>query len=494
MKYVSTRGHSANQGFTDILLEGLGSDGGLMVPELWPRITRPKLDAMRDLAYPRLAFEILRFFADDFPGAELKGIVEKTYDAKVFGTPEITPLTTLEPNLHLLSLSNGPTLAFKDIAMQLLGPLFESVLERQGRRCRLIELPNDPPEPTSQELYAVRKRHAYWYGDFVEHMEQQLAGEDQESWLNEGDAERENIVAAIQWGFEHRIDPDLALRMCTAFCRYWHVRGLFFEGIEHTLKAVSRVPGRQDAMKLHALNRAGLLLAAIGDWERSQVAYKHAFALAEFIGNEPMQGAIMCNLGATLRDLGKLDEARLALEEAVQLCRAIGDERRLTSALCNLAATMLDLGELEVARHGLEQLDKALSENPDSYALAAVLCNWGDYYRANHRHAMAAEAYERAYWAYVKLHDPRSLAQVLRMVGELALSREEYKAAARLFGAAECVRDQCSIPIRPVDRQSAINAIERTKEALGESVFGVEWDHGRAMPMEETGLLLASLK
>ena len=138
MKYVSTRGHSASQSFTDILLEGLAPDGGLMVPEQWPRITRPKLDAMRDLPYPRLAFEILRFFADDFPGGELKGIVERTYTPEIFGTPEITPLHTLEPNLHLLRLSNGPTLAFKDVAMQLLGNLFESVLERQGRRLNVL--------------------------------------------------------------------------------------------------------------------------------------------------------------------------------------------------------------------------------------------------------------------------------------------------------------------------------------------------------------------
>ena len=138
MKYVSTRGHSASQTFTDILLEGLAPDGGLMVPEQWPRITRPKLDAMRDLPYPRLAFEILRFFADDFPGGELKALVERTYTAEVFGTPEITPLHTLEPNLHLLRLSNGPTLAFKDVAMQLLGNLFESVLEKQGRRLNVL--------------------------------------------------------------------------------------------------------------------------------------------------------------------------------------------------------------------------------------------------------------------------------------------------------------------------------------------------------------------
>jgi len=138
VKYQSTRGHAAQQTFTDILLEGLASDGGLAVPELWPRVTRPKLDAMRDLAYPQLAFEILRFFADDFPGAELKRIVERTYTKEVFGTPEITPLKPLGEGMYLLACSNGPTLAFKDIAMQLLGNLFESVLAKQGRDLNIL--------------------------------------------------------------------------------------------------------------------------------------------------------------------------------------------------------------------------------------------------------------------------------------------------------------------------------------------------------------------
>ena len=138
MKYVSTRGHAASQNFTDILLEGLAPDGGLMVPEQWPRIMPAKLAAMRDLPYAQLAFEILRFFADDFPGGDLKSIVTRTYTAEVFGSPEITPLRTLEPNLHILGLSNGPTLAFKDVAMQLLGHLFEHVLEKQARRLNVL--------------------------------------------------------------------------------------------------------------------------------------------------------------------------------------------------------------------------------------------------------------------------------------------------------------------------------------------------------------------
>jgi threonine synthase len=138
MKYVSTRGHDTGASFTDILLEGLAPDGGLMVPETWPRIMRVKLDAMRDLPYPRLAFEILRFFATDYPGADLKQAVDRTYTREIFGTPEITPLRTLEPNLHILGLSNGPTLAFKDLALQLLGRLFEQVLEKQDRSLNVL--------------------------------------------------------------------------------------------------------------------------------------------------------------------------------------------------------------------------------------------------------------------------------------------------------------------------------------------------------------------
>jgi threonine synthase len=138
VKYVSTRGHGASQSFTDILLEGLAPDGGLMVPEQWPRVMRAKLDAMRDMPYPKLAFEIIRFFADDYPGADLKRAVDESYSAEIFGTPEITPLRTLEPNLHILALSNGPTLAFKDIALQLVGRLFEQVLERQDRTLNVL--------------------------------------------------------------------------------------------------------------------------------------------------------------------------------------------------------------------------------------------------------------------------------------------------------------------------------------------------------------------
>jgi threonine synthase len=118
--YVSTRGGGKPQRFSGILLEGLAADGGLYVPEKFPRAD---LARWRRLPYVELAKLILREFMDDVP--DLDALVERTYTARIFGSDEITPLKTLEPGLHLLALSNGPTAAFKDVAMQLLGNLFE---------------------------------------------------------------------------------------------------------------------------------------------------------------------------------------------------------------------------------------------------------------------------------------------------------------------------------------------------------------------------------
>ncbi|WP_333842389.1 threonine synthase [Pelomicrobium sp.] len=138
MRYVSTRGGMVPQSFCQILLEGLAPDGGLVVPEAYPRLGEAELAGLRGRPYPELAFEIIRRFADDIPSEDLKRLVEHTYSKEIFRSDEITPVKTLEPGLHLLRLSNGPTLAFKDVAMQLLGNLFEYVLEREGTQINIL--------------------------------------------------------------------------------------------------------------------------------------------------------------------------------------------------------------------------------------------------------------------------------------------------------------------------------------------------------------------
>ena len=138
MRYISTRGGAQPKPFCDILLEGLAPDGGLAMPESYPHLSDADLTRMRAMSYPDLAFSVLSKFIDDIPADALKALVDKAYRAEVFGSADIAPLTTLEPGLHILGLSNGPTLAFKDLAMQLLGNLFEYVLAREGRELNIL--------------------------------------------------------------------------------------------------------------------------------------------------------------------------------------------------------------------------------------------------------------------------------------------------------------------------------------------------------------------
>ncbi|CAM3646066.1 threonine synthase [Paracidovorax anthurii] len=142
MRYLSTRGHADRKRFCEILLEGLAPDGGLYLPEHYPRIDDAALTRLRaayhEQGYAELAFQILSLYIDDIPPADLKRLCEKTYTAEVFGTGEIVPLRHLENSLWLEALSNGPTLAFKDMAMQLLGNLFEYELGRRGETLNIL--------------------------------------------------------------------------------------------------------------------------------------------------------------------------------------------------------------------------------------------------------------------------------------------------------------------------------------------------------------------
>ncbi|CAB1368556.1 threonine synthase [Denitratisoma oestradiolicum] len=164
MRYISTRGQAPAESFCDILLGGLAPDGGLYLPETYPRITTEELARWRGLSYAGLAFEVLSRFITDIPAADLKALVDKTYTAATYcharpgrAAADITPLTTLEPGLHLLELSNGPTLAFKDMAMQLLGNLFEYVLDKRGETINILGATSG--DTGSAAEYAMRGKH-----------------------------------------------------------------------------------------------------------------------------------------------------------------------------------------------------------------------------------------------------------------------------------------------------------------------------------------------
>jgi threonine synthase len=158
MRYISTRGDQTERRFCEILLEGLAPDGGLYLPVAYPRVDAATLARWRGLAYADLAFEILSLYIDDIPAADLKALVQRTYTAEVFGTEAIVPVRRLgDSGLLIEALSNGPTLAFKDMAMQLLGQLFEYELGRRGEQLNILGATSG--DTGSAAEYAMRGKH-----------------------------------------------------------------------------------------------------------------------------------------------------------------------------------------------------------------------------------------------------------------------------------------------------------------------------------------------
>ena len=148
MRYLSTRGHPDRKRFCEILLEGLAPDGGLYLPETYPHISPAQLGRLRQVfntqGYAALAYEVLSLYIDDIPSSDLRALCEKTYTEAIFGTPEIVPLKPLQTKaalgatVYLQALSHGPTLAFTDMAMQLLGNLFEYELTRRHAELNIL--------------------------------------------------------------------------------------------------------------------------------------------------------------------------------------------------------------------------------------------------------------------------------------------------------------------------------------------------------------------
>ncbi len=127
MQYISTRGGIKPVSFTEAVMMGLADDGGLLLPRTVPRVGSDTYSEWKGLSYPELAFEIMSRFIDDIPEAELRDIITRSY--ATFDTDKVIPIVHQGP-LHIMELFHGPTLAFKDVALQFLGNIFEYLLEK----------------------------------------------------------------------------------------------------------------------------------------------------------------------------------------------------------------------------------------------------------------------------------------------------------------------------------------------------------------------------
>lgn len=157
MKYVSTRGDAPVLGFDDVLLAGLATDGGLYVPDVWPSMPADDLKRMKGMRYEEAAFKIMRpFIGGTIPDEDLFQIIENAYAG--FDTATPAPMHDLGDGLWLMELFHGPTLAFKDVAMQFLGGVFDYVLSQRGEKVTIIGATSG--DTGSAAIEAIRGKQA----------------------------------------------------------------------------------------------------------------------------------------------------------------------------------------------------------------------------------------------------------------------------------------------------------------------------------------------
>lgn len=135
MRYISTRGGISPISFKDAVMMGLASDGGLLLPHSYPAVSRDQLESWRKLSYQELAFEIISRYVDDIPAVDLKRLINSSYST--FNHPDVTPMVK-QDGLYILELFHGVTLAFKDVALQFLGNLFEYILAERNQKLNII--------------------------------------------------------------------------------------------------------------------------------------------------------------------------------------------------------------------------------------------------------------------------------------------------------------------------------------------------------------------
>lgn len=217
MKYISTRGATAPKTFSEVLLMGLAPDGGLMLPEQYPQVSGEILQKWRGLGYPELAFEIMSLFVADIPADDLRGIINRTYTAATFGSAEITPVRTLSDGIKIQALSNGPTLAFKDMAMQFLGNAFEYVLDKEGRQLNILGATSG--DTGSAAEYALRGKKGI--NVFMLSPEGKMSGFQRAQMFSLQDANIHNI--AVEGMFDDCQDIVKAVQNDAAFKAQYHI-------------------------------------------------------------------------------------------------------------------------------------------------------------------------------------------------------------------------------------------------------------------------------
>ena len=382
----------------------------------------------------------------------------------------------------------------------------------------------------SGELELTRRAHAVYYLQLSEQAEPELRGLQQALWLNRLKAEHDNLRAALGWALENG-EGEIGLRLVGALWRFWMLQGYFTEGRGWLERVQERSSDAAPALQAKAFTGAGSMAWSQGNYQQAMRWHQQALALYREVGDKQGIAFALNNLGNQVQYQGDYKRARAFLEESLALYRELGDQWGIAIVLGNLGLGEAWQGDYERARVLFEE-NLALSRELQAKAdIALALHNLGDVARYQGDHWGAMVYLEECLAVCEELGDKRLTAMTLNILGlvarwqgnfarsaalhteSLALSRElgeklcivqslegladvfavqgELAWAARLWGAAEDLREAINAPLPPIDRAAYKRAVAAARVSLGEKALATAWAEGRTMTPEQA---LASLE
>ncbi|MDQ4126390.1 MAG: LuxR C-terminal-related transcriptional regulator [Actinomycetota bacterium] len=334
------------------------------------------------------------------------------------------------------------------------------------------------------EAETTRRQHARHFLELAEEAEPELRRTRQAEWLERLETEHDNLRAALSWALERR-EAELGLRLGAALGEFWSLRGYLSEG-RRWLEAVLKSGGAPAAARAKVLARLGRITWGQGDYERSVALQEEGLALYRRLGDRVGLAAALRTLGMAEMHRNELGRARTLLEEAVTLERASEDTAGLARSLPMLGLVAVVRHDHERARALCEESLALAREAGDDYAIGfslvvgALACSGrGDYRRAQ---ALLEEGLELA-WRLKIMH-----LTVVHLHASAALAGLQGQAvrSARLWGAAEALREGLGIHLSPLERSHYAPHIDAARARLGEAWWEAAWAEGRAMAPQQT--------
>ena len=333
----------------------------------------------------------------------------------------------------------------------------------------------------SGEADDLQRRHASYFQEVAAASSERMRTPEQAAWLDRLEREHANMRTALMWSFAH--DADIFLRLCVSLGHFWEFRSYLTEGRYWLDRALSMEA--DPYLRAHVLDRAGTFARGQGEFERAARLLEECVEIRRTLEDERELGLSLKNLGNVMLDLGDLERAALHYEESLEVRRRINDVRGMAETLNNLGVLARFNGDWDLAVKHYEEARPLFEQLHDTIGAARLLMNISEARLEQGDHAAALSYVQQSLKWYVEVGSRWDIADCLEIAAAAANVRGEPAEAARLFGAAEALRDSLGTPLPPSERETYDRRVMDVRSRLDGTTFAIEWAWGRELDVDE---------